>query len=168
MVFKKFKGPMVALYCSIKISLISLAFLGPSSAQHNFSLTPAQCGFLPLLRTSVRAGGQHGYPAALRPSCVGRGRGSLSRHDCPDEVTPGEDRVVVRLLPAQDHQRLQRPEDLPTGLRGHSPGPPPPPPALIANSSNKCYVLGRGAAAGKSRLLAGDYAFHQHGKGCNY
>ena len=33
-------------------------------------------GFLPTLRTSVRAGGQHGYPAALGPSCVGGGRRS--------------------------------------------------------------------------------------------
>lgn len=95
---------------------------------------------------------------------MGRGCESLSRHDCSDKVTPSEDRVVVRLLPAQDHQRLQRPEDSPTGLRGRSPGPP----ALIADSSNKCCVLWRGSAAGKSPLLAGDYAFHPHGKGCSY
>ena len=58
-------------------------------------------GFLPTLRTSVRAGGQHGYPAALGPSCVGGGRGSLNRHECPDKVTPGEDGVMVRLLPPE-------------------------------------------------------------------
>lgn len=58
-------------------------------------------GFLPTLRTSVRAGGQHGYPAALGPSCVGGGCGSLSRHDCPDKVMPGKDGVVVRLLPPE-------------------------------------------------------------------
>lgn len=62
----------------------------------------------------------------------------LSRHDCSDKVTPSEDRVVVRLLPAQDHQR---------------PWPQPWPPALIANSSNKCCVLGRGQLQEKAPCL---------------
>ena len=48
--FKNFKGSTVALYCSIKSKLISLAFLSPSSAGYNLSLTPAQCGFFPLVR----------------------------------------------------------------------------------------------------------------------